>query len=172
MLNEKNGTTHGAFPTTLIFRRNRREHPVLLSRASYPPIGCDSRTLQQIRTSQTYQNFPTRPLPSNESEPKFRLCNGGGLVGKFGEDKGGLEGEGNPSERGVLLPPRSSSPTSNIPSFPRLLAPRRRERRLRDGGPRHRCRCSARRGSRAKAHRPPSSSPQSASGQDAPASSP
>ena len=102
MLNEKNGTTHGAFPTTLIFRRNRREHPVLLSRASYPPIGCDSRTLQQIRTSQTYQNFPTRPPPSNESEPNFRSCNGGGLVGKFGEGQGGLEGRETPP-KGVSL---------------------------------------------------------------------
>ena len=30
-----------------------------------------------------------------------------GTWGKFGEDEGGLEGEGTPSERGSLLPPRS-----------------------------------------------------------------
>ena len=41
----------------------------------------------------------TRKIPSFQT--------GGCRAGKFGEDKGGLEGEGTPSERGVLLPPRS-----------------------------------------------------------------
>ena len=39
-------------------------------------------------------------------------------MGKFGEDKGGLEGEGTSSERGSLLPPRSSLSPSNVFPFP------------------------------------------------------
>ena len=39
-------------------------------------------------------------------------------MGKFGEDEGGLEGEGTPSERGSLLPPRSSPlPPRSFPNF-------------------------------------------------------
>ena len=45
-----------------------------------------------------------------KGETKLRSSHGGGLAGKFGEVEGGLEGEGTPSERGFLLPPRSSSP--------------------------------------------------------------
>ena len=71
-------------PTTLIFRRCRREHPVLLSRASYPPIERDSRTLQQIRTSQTNQNFPTRPPPSTKANQIFARVMAGVLWGSSG----------------------------------------------------------------------------------------
>ena len=45
-----------------------------------------------------------------KGETNLRSSHGGGLVGKFREVEGGLEGEGTPSERGFLLPPRSSSP--------------------------------------------------------------
>ena len=45
----------------------------------------------------------------------FSLRKWRGLVGKFGEDEGGLEGEGTPSERGSLLPPRSFLTPSALP---------------------------------------------------------
>ncbi len=53
--------------------------------------------------------------PLTKSEPNFRFLSGGDM-GKFREDEGGSEGEGDPSERGLLLPPRSSPypPTSNL----------------------------------------------------------
>ena len=52
------------------------------------------------------KNFP-QEHPRQIKRTKFSLCKGGCCWGKFGEDEGGLEGEGTPSERGVLLPPRS-----------------------------------------------------------------
>ena len=50
----------------------------------------------------------TSPIspPLSKSETNFRFVNGGCSWGKFGEDEGGLEGEGTPSDRGFLLPPR------------------------------------------------------------------
>ena len=75
-----------------------------------PPIGRDSRTLQKIRTSHSSPKTSPQDPHHQKGETNLRSSHGGGLVGKFGEVEGGLEGEGTPSERGFLLPPRSSSP--------------------------------------------------------------
>ena len=65
----------------------------------------------------TDKNFP-QEHPRQIKRTKFSLCKGGCCWGKFGEDEGGLEGEGTPSERGSLTPPRSSShPSSIFPSM-------------------------------------------------------
>ena len=72
-----------------------------------------SRTLQKISTSQITKNFP-QEHPHQAKRNKSLPCISGCSWGKFGEDEGGLEGEGTPSERGSLLPPRSFSPPSVI----------------------------------------------------------
>ncbi len=126
----------------------------------------------------TPSHLPLQPKTSpqdpatTKSEPNFRSSHGGVLWGSSGRMREVWREKGHPPKGGLFSLQGLSHPTSNIPSSPRPLALRRRERRSRDGELRRRCRCSARRGSRVKAHRPPSSSPQSASGQDAPASSP
>ena len=74
-----------------------------------PPIGCDSRTLQKFPPPAQTKTSPQDPH-HQKGETKLRSSHGGGLVGKFGEVEGGLEGEGTPSERGFLLPPRSFQP--------------------------------------------------------------
>ena len=74
-----------------------------------PPIGCDSRTLQKFPPPAQTKTSPQDPH-HQKGETKLRSSHGGGLVGKFGEVEGGLEGEGTPSERGFLLPPRSFHP--------------------------------------------------------------
>ena len=55
---------------------------------------------------QSTKNFP-HEHPHQTKRIKFPPRMGGCSWGKFGEDEGGLEGEGTPSERGSLLPPRS-----------------------------------------------------------------
>ncbi len=67
------------------------------SRVSYPtashlPIGRDSRTLQKASPPKATKNFPHVPAIL-KSETNFHFLNGGGLVGKFWEGQGGLEGE-------------------------------------------------------------------------------
>ena len=65
-----------------------------------------SRTLQQLCTSQTDKKLPPCPRHSTKAN-QIIASKMAGTWGKFGEDEGGLEGEGTPSERGFLLPPRS-----------------------------------------------------------------
>ena len=68
------------------------------------------RTLQKIRTSHPSPKTSPQDPHHQKDETNLRSSHGGGLVGKFGEVEGGLEGEGTPSERGFLLPPRSFHP--------------------------------------------------------------
>ncbi len=83
-----------------------------------PPIGRDSRTLQKIRTSHPSPKTSPQDPHHQKGETKLRSSHGGGLVGKFGEVEGGLEGEGTPSERGFLLPPRSFHPPTSSKTAP------------------------------------------------------
>ncbi len=68
---------------------------------------------RQKSTSRQKQKLPPR-APAKAKRNKLSQCSGGCSWGKFGEDEGGLEGEGTPSERGSLLPPRSSSPYPSL----------------------------------------------------------
>ena len=53
-----------AMPATYGERKFIRTHAMPAeSHASHPPIGCDSRTLQQIRTFQNNKNFPQEHPP-------------------------------------------------------------------------------------------------------------
>ena len=84
-----------------VIRRERpacRPAPPLTNRAR-------SRTLKSL-PPKLLQNFP-HEHPHKPKRTKFSPRMGGCSWGKFGEDEGGLEGEGTPSERGSLLPPRS-----------------------------------------------------------------
>ena len=79
-----------------------------LRNAFNEPIGCEAAPSKKhlppkAKTSPKSTRHQTK---RNKSLP----CTGGCSWGKFGEDEGGLEGEGTPSERGALLPPRSSFP--------------------------------------------------------------
>ncbi len=67
------------------------------------------RTLQKFPPPAQTKTSPQDPH-HQKGETNLRSSHGGGLVGKFGEVEGGLEGEGTPSERGFLLPPRSFHP--------------------------------------------------------------
>lgn len=160
---------------TLPFRCFRRKRPIHHSTHPHKklrsPIRREAARCNQSAPPKTTKTFPQNPA-TPKSEIFFRSCNGGVLGESSGRMREVWREKGHPPKGGPFSLQGLPHPTSNIPSSPRPPAPRRRERRLRDGGPRRRCRCSARRGSRVKAHRPPSSSPQSASGQDAPASSP
>ena len=71
-----------------------------------PQNGRDSRTLQQLHTSPNTKKLPPCPRLFQKANRIF-ASKAAGAWGKFGEDEGGLEGEGTPSERGFLLPPRS-----------------------------------------------------------------
>ena len=93
-------------PTTLIFRCYRRERPVLSSRASYPPIGRDSRTSQQIHTSPNQQKLPPRAPALNKANKIFTL-QGRVLLGEVLGGSGRFGGRGDPLSRGSPLPPRS-----------------------------------------------------------------
>ena len=78
-----------------------------------PHSACQSGAIAaQFKKSAPPAQAKTSPQDPHHdsSEDLFRLFDGGGLVGKFGEVEGGLEGEGTPSERGFLLPPRSFHP--------------------------------------------------------------
>ena len=91
-----------------VIRRERpacRPAPPLTNRAR-------SRTLKSL-PPKLLQNSP-HEHPHKPKRAKFPPCMGGCSWGKFGEDEGGLEGEGTPSERGSLLPPRSSSPYPSL----------------------------------------------------------
>ena len=81
--------------------------------ANLPPNGRDSRTLQQIRTSQNNKNFPSGPR-HHKKRNKFSLRKWRGPEGKFSVSEGGLEGESPVFQEGALslqglspLPPRS-----------------------------------------------------------------
>ena len=54
--------------------------------------------------------LPHKTPTINKAKQNFARVMVGVLWGKFGEVEGGLEGEGTPSERGFLLPPRSFHP--------------------------------------------------------------
>ena len=75
------------------------------------------RTLQKFPPPAQAKTSPQDPH-HQKGETKLRSSHGGGLVGKFGEVEGGLEGEGTPSERGFLLPPRSFHPPTSSKTAP------------------------------------------------------
>ena len=75
-----------------------------------------SRTFQSKPPPARNKNFP-QEHPPKAKRKKFSPCKGGCSWGKFGEDEGGLGGEGTPSERGSLLLPRSS-PYLQSSAFP------------------------------------------------------
>ena len=81
-----------------------------MTRVSFriPPANrARSRTLQKLPTSQTDKKLPPCPRHSTKAN-QIIASKMAGTWGNFGEDEGGLEGEGTPSEKGSLLPPRSS----------------------------------------------------------------
>ena len=94
---------------TLPFRCFRRERPIhhstILTKNSAHQSGAKPHFSKRF-TSQTDKNFP-QEHPPQAKRINLSPCKGGCCWGKFGEDEGGLEGEGPPSERGGLLPPRS-----------------------------------------------------------------
>ena len=55
------------------------------------------------------KKLPPNPRRFQKAKQIF-ASKAAGIWGKFGEVEGGLEGEGTPSERGFLLPPRSFQP--------------------------------------------------------------
>ena len=75
-----------------------------------------SRTFQSKPPPVRNKNFP-QEHPPKAKRKKFSPCKGGCSWGKFGEDEGGLGGEGTPSERGTLLLPWSS-PYLQSSAFP------------------------------------------------------
>ena len=101
--------TPAAFRRTPKGRRqaeSRHSCKAYLRIASHPQNERDSRTLQKNHLPK-HKNFP-REHPLKTKRIKSLPCKGGCAWGKFSVREGGLEGEGTPSERGSLLPPRSS----------------------------------------------------------------
>ena len=101
----------------------RLSHPFCVWGAfgGYPLLGYYIRSLSARQSGAIAALFKNSHLPPKpklphktpaiqKSETNLHSWNGRGLVGKFGEVEGGLEGEGTPSERGFLLPPRSFLP--------------------------------------------------------------
>ena len=130
----QNGTTRGSFPTIPRFRsvlfdtfrtllgRNPQgttRIPFRAPRISFPapPIGRDSRTLQQVRTTPSDKNFP-REHPHRTKRNKSLPCTGGCSRGKFSVSEGGLEGESPLFQEGALslqgLSPSPDQTTSDL----------------------------------------------------------
>ena len=93
------------YRTRFVGRARLEDIPI---RVSYPtalrlPIGCDSRTIQKIRTSRQAKNFPTRPPPSKRRN-KTSLESWWGSCGEVRGGCGRFGGRRNTLRKGVPSP--------------------------------------------------------------------
>ena len=106
---KENSERHMPVPCKAAVKHCCRKRPCAVPHISRPnnrsPIGREAAPCNKFLPPKP-KNFP-QEHPPQAKRINLSPCKGGCCWGKFGEDEGGLEGEGTPSERGFLLPPRS-----------------------------------------------------------------